>query len=153
MLRRCETTLEDTDHNIRCWWQTYTRTTFYAIPFRKTLRPATRQKYTAHWKQLLCYLFRMWRLRPTEHNDISGLRLCQSNLEHMSSIWSLLGTAIRHDDDHEVADNDDELDQDCPNPLLTDTSELTEQVFAFSISLLTPIYKQGRPNSLCRPRP
>lgn len=148
MLRRCEATLEATDHNTRCWWQTYTRVTFYAIPFRKLLRPATHRKYTAQWKQLLCYLFRMSRLSPADRQELSGLHIDAAHLEEMQKIWRLLKQPIELDDDDQLdSDRSDSMaERRCASPL--NSSELTERVFALSIGLLTAIHKQGRPFEL-----
>lgn len=125
MIERCEKTLETTDHTMRCWWHSYTLAQFHAVPFRKTLRSKSRAKYVGHWKQFLCYVFRMWRLEPYKRSDLCGLRLHGKERRQMDVLWELL-----------------------TRPRQSEIPVLAERVFELSVTFLTDVYQLGRATDL-----
>lgn len=121
MIDRCKETLTNTDHTLRCWWQSYNPDQYYPVPFRKLLWSSSRTRYVTHWKQLLSYVFRMWRLDPDEQEKMSGVRLRGKETRQMEMIWVL-------------------LTRFCQAEIPT----IAEGVFQLSVTFLKYISKHGR---------
>jgi hypothetical protein len=90
VLDRCEETLRQTPRVMRCWLRSW-GSHFYAYPFELPQREATRARYRSYLNRFLCYVFRSWqvcRMLGQSLGEVYGLRLSETQVRRMESVWS-----------------------------------------------------------------
>ena len=94
MFDRCNETVAVTPRLLRCWLHTTTLEGFWPKPFQLLGTPKSQQTYRAHWKQFICFAFRVWaidRVNGERQRQVYGsIQFSRRQRCIMSLIWAHL---------------------------------------------------------------
>ena len=113
MFDRCDETVAATPHLLRCWLHTTTLEGFWPKPFQLLGRPKSQQKYRAHWKQFICFAFRVWATDSTsglQHQVYGNVQFSRRQRDVMSFIWAHLDHPDGSFDSQDSLEMDSEVD-------------------------------------------
>jgi hypothetical protein len=86
-LDRCEDTVRNTDHSIRCWLRSQIPDRPFKAPFNLVMRKSSRTKYRSVWKSMLFFILRLYRLDDNIQVQLLQIRLSPAQNSAIEKLW------------------------------------------------------------------
>jgi hypothetical protein len=110
---RCEDTVRNTEHSIRCWLRSQIPGRSYKAPFEIPGRKQTITQYRTWWKRMMFTLFRLYRLEDAARDEFLRVQLSDKQREALRLVWasaqvSLQNNSGENNDMEDEEENEDE---------------------------------------------
>ena len=86
-LDRCEDTVRNTDHSIRCWLRGQIPDRPFKAPFNLVMRKSSRIKYRSVWKSMLFFILRLYRLDNAVQAHLLQMRFSPAQGSAIEKLW------------------------------------------------------------------